>query len=545
MTVHQRRRLMMLVVAAALVVSAIAASNASAVIKVLPNGQTVSYMPLQTAQARKALAKLRPFDVTLNNMDYNGGPIMPSNTDYMLMWSPGGLGAYPQGFTYGIARYFTDLQHDSGGNQNVDSIDPQYNDITGAVAKYDVRFGGVLVDTDPYPPTECPVGGTGVTGVVQNCLTDPQIQTEIANYVTRHHLPADLSHEYYLLTPPGVESCFTGNPNDTPAYGGCSAGEPPQLAFYCAYHQNTATPTMVLYAEMPFDATNRFCQDFNNPNGLISDGEINGGLAHEHNESVTDPLPNDAWTNGAGPNQGFEVGDECEGAMGTPLGTAPNGAEYNQVINGHPYWYQEMWSNFTHSCVQRVTLPRTLPDARATATAGSGTSMTFDASRSFVPGGAFEFSWQMNAVLDAPTVQTTTPTFTYAFPAPGAYSTGVTVFRSDGLSSGAGGIVVTGKDGFQPAFTVSQDRGDRFHGDRTVHFSALTTVSGQPVINYMWEFGDGTTGSGPNPTHTYDHPGIYKVTAVLFSGVGSAFPGAGAGPVYSQPVRVGLGGFER
>lgn len=542
MTVHQRRKLMMLVLAAALVVSAIAASNASAIIKVLPNGQTVSYMPLQTRQARRALARLRPFDVTLNNMDYNGGPIMPSNTDYMLMWSPSGLGAYPQGFTYGIARYFNDLQHDSGGNQNVDSVDPQYNDVTGAVARYDVHFGGVLLDTDPYPATECPVGGTGPAGTVTNCLTDTQIQDEIASYVTRHHLPADLSHEYFLLTPPHVESCFTNDP--TTGYGGCSAGEPSNLAAYCAYHQNTATPTMVLYANMPFDATNPDCQDFKYPNGLISDGEINGGLAHEHNESVTDPLPNDAWTNGAGADQGMEVGDECEnGDMGTPLGHAPDGAPYNQVINGHPYWYQEMWSNFTHSCVQRVTLPRPLPVAIETATAGSGTTMTFDASRSFVPGGASEFSWQMNAVLNAPTVETTTPTFTYAFPAAGAYSTGVTVFNSDGLSSGAGGIVETGENGFQPAFTYSQSRRgwDWRHGDRTVQFSALTTVSGQPVINYMWEFGDGTTGSGANPTHIYDHPGFYRVTAVLFSGVGSAYPGAGAGPIYAQWIKVGEG----
>ena len=28
-------------------------------------------------------------------MDYNGGPVMPSNTDYMVLWSPSGLGAYP------------------------------------------------------------------------------------------------------------------------------------------------------------------------------------------------------------------------------------------------------------------------------------------------------------------------------------------------------------------------------------------------------------------------------------------------------------------
>ncbi len=536
MTVHQRRRLMMLVLAAALVVPAIMATNASAIIKVLPNGQTVSYMPLQTAQARKALVRLRPFDTTFNNMDYNGGPIMPSNTDYMLMWSPQGLGAYPQGFTFGIARYFTDLQHDSGGHQNVDSVDPQYNDLTGAVAKYDVRFGGVLVDTDPYPPTQCPVGGTGAIGTVTACLTDPQIQQEIESFVTSHHLPADLSHEYFLLTPPHVESCFTNDP--TTNFGGCSAGEPLNIAAYCAYHQNTATTTMILYANMPFDATNPLCQDGNNPNGLISDGEINGGLSHEHNESVTDPLPNDAWTNGAGANHGLEVGDQCEfGQMGTPLGTAPNGSPYNQVINGHFYWYQEEWSNDTASCVQRITLPHGLPTARETVTAGTGTNMTFDASRSTARGGVADFSWQFNAVPNAETVEQTTPTITYTFPAAGAYSTGVAVFNADGLSQGTGGIVVTGKNGFQPAFTVSQSRGPR--SERKVQFSALTTVSGQPVMNYLWEFGDGTTGSGPNPTHTYQHPGNYTVTAVLFSGVGSAFPGAGAGPVYAQQVKVG------
>jgi PKD repeat protein len=199
----------------------------------------------------------------------------------------------------------------------------------------------------------------------------------------------------------------------------------------------------------------------------------------------------------------------------------------------HIYWYQEMWSNFTHSCVQRVTLPRVLPTARETVTAGTGNEVTFDARRSIAPpSGVADFSWQMNAVLNAPTVETTTPTFTYTFPTAGAYSTGVTVFRSDGLSSGTGGIVVTGKNGFQPAFTVSG------RNRATVTFSALTTVSGQPVISYLWEFGDGTTGSGPDPTHTYDRPGSYTVTAVLFSGVGSAFPGEGAAPVYAQRITV-------
>src|SRR5262249_54462496 len=197
--------------------------------------------------------------------------------------------------------------------------------------------------------------------------------------------------------------------------------------------------------------------------------------------------------------------------------------------------YQEEWSNYTHSCVQRLTLPGTLPTATETVTAGSGTDMTFDATGSTAPGGIADFSWQFNDAFAAQTVEQTTPTITHTFLAGGAYSTGVAVFNSDGLSVGTGGIVTTGQNGFTPAFTVSLGG----PGGKTASFSALTTVSGKPVISYLWEFGDGSTGSGPTPTHTYVKPGAYKVTAVLFSGVGSAFPGDGAAPVYAQKIKVG------
>ncbi len=298
---------------------------------------------------------------------------------------------------------------------------------------------------------------------------------------------------------------------------------------------------MLFYANDPYDADNTHCQDGNYPNG-ISDGAINGGLSHEHVESITDPIPNDAWTNGSGANQGQEVGDQCNRVRGNPLGTAPNGAKYNQVINGHFYWYQEEWSNVGHTCLQRLALPSALPTATETVTAGTGTDVTFDATGSIAPGGVADFSWQFNDAFAAQTVEQTTPTITHTFPAAGAYSTGLAVFNPDGLSRGTGGIVTTGQNGFQPAFTASPAGTGPGHAGRTVTFSALTTVSGQPVMNYLWEFGDGSTGSGPTPTHSYARPGTYTVTAVLFSGVGSAFPGAGAGPIYAQEVTVGAHG---
>jgi hypothetical protein len=513
-----------LVLAAALAVPAVAASTASAKLKRLPNGQTVSYQPLKTAKQSRTL-----FDATFNNMDYNGGPVMPSNTNYMLLWSPGGMQAYPPEFVHGIAQFFRDLAHDSGGDQNVDSVGPQYNDLTGAVAAYDVKFGGILLDRHPYPASQCPTPSP-----VTNCITDAQIQQEIVDYVTANHLPNDLSHEYYLLTPPHVESCFSNNPATN--FDGCSAGEPAPFRGFCAYHGNTTLSTMVFFANMPYDADNPRCQDFNYPNG-ISDGEINGGLSHEHVESITDPIPNDAWTNGFGANQGLEVGDQCNRVRGNPLGTAPNGSPYNQVINGHFYWYQEEWSNWTHSCVQRIANPSAVPTAKETVTAGGGTAMTFDASGSSAQGGIAAFSWQFNDAFAAQTIEQTTPTITHTFPEAGAYSTGVAVFDANGLSTGTGGIVTTGQNGFTPAFTATVGGA----GNKTASFSALTTVSRKPVVSYLWEFGDGTTGSGPTPSHTYTKPGTYTVTAVLFSGIGSAFPGDGAAPVYAQKIRVGNG----
>jgi hypothetical protein len=74
--------------------------------------------------------------------------------------------------------------------------------------------------------------------------------------------------------------------------------------------------------------------------------------AHEAVEAITDPVGT-GWMD----PDGFEVADKCEfGPLhGPTLGEPANGADFNQVINGHEYLIQEMWSNNDQGCVRRTS----------------------------------------------------------------------------------------------------------------------------------------------------------------------------------------------
>ena len=286
---------------ALLIVLALAAGapRASAVIAHLSNGTAIGYTPLRGASTLTApastLTTVTPFDEFFHNLDYNGGSVMTSNTNYAIYWDPSGAPAYPSEYQSGINQYFEDLAHDSGGHENVDSVSAQYNDAAGELANYDSHFGGALIDTDPYPANGC----TKAT----ICLTDSQIRAELASYLSAQMLPTDLAHEYFVLTPPGVESCVQT--------GECSAGS--SEPFYCAYHGNIpVSGGEIIYANIPYMTGNTRCDDGNHPNGTTSDGALQGGLVHEHNDSITDPEPNTAWTDFAsGEQTGFEVADKC------------------------------------------------------------------------------------------------------------------------------------------------------------------------------------------------------------------------------------------
>lgn len=312
-------------------VLAIGATGASAQVAQLRNGATIGYQPLPGAPAN-APASASPFAEVGPSLLYWGGPVMTSNTNYTIYWTPPKSAKYASKFTGGVNKYFKDLAHDSGGNQNVDSVLTQYG------SPYNSHFGGQIKVKDKFPASGC--------SAAPICLTDEQLRAEIQHVVESKGLPQDLNHEYFLLTPPGVESCFEA---ESPV---CSANS--TSPYYCAYHGYISAPGgVIVYSNDPYVLEKNCDEPSQHPNGP-SDSALLGGLSHEHDESVTDPELN-AWFN----EFGEEIGDICrvfepKREFGTPLGTAPDGSPYNQLINKHRYWYQQEWSNEGSACKQRL-----------------------------------------------------------------------------------------------------------------------------------------------------------------------------------------------
>ncbi len=492
------------------------AAPASAVIVHLPTGPTVSYQPLRTSNAPMR------FDALFENLDYSGGPVMASNTNYTIYWAPAGSKPYPSGYQAAVDQYFKDLAHDSGGHQNVDSVATQYNDAEGHFANYSSQFGKSYTDTQPYPKT-------GNCTRAPICLTDKQIQQELTRFVKENGLATDLAHEYFLLTPPEVEDCFTI------AGVECSAGSSKPV--YCAYHGNVplAAEGQLIYSNDPFVTGIAGCDEGQHPNGSSGvDGVLSGGLSHEHVESITDPLPNTAWTDFGG-KEGGEIGDKCGHVAGAPLGEV-SGAKYNQVINGHFYWYQQEWSNQTNRCLQRLTFSGAAPVASFAVTNEAGENVKLDASCSSAAGGVYRYNWQFND--GSPTLEAPTSKANHVFIGGEEQRVALTLFTEDGTSIGAARSFVVGDENPVAAFTASPSP----VAGQPVAFDA--SASSDPdkgaMTEYCWHFGDGTVArGGATASHTYAAAGSYEasITASDISGlsgsvahpliVGAAGGGAG------------------
>ncbi len=279
------------------------------------------------------------------------GPTMHTLTIYEVFWLPSGYhfgASATDDTTYEslLERFASDV----GGSQYYNLV-TQYYDASNSNAHITgtASFGGAFVDTTtPYPET----------GSTTDPLEDSEIQTEVHHAAATEGWTEDINHFIAVFTANGMQECDGGISD-----GNCTFPVSPDAkGEFCAYHNwFTDGSDDAQYAFMGYDnmfhGSGQTCvagetsgdNDPNRstyPNGSQSaDAEVST-FSHEMMESVTDPHPNNAWTD----SSGNEVGDLCN------FNYAPrNDIGADVYLNGHPYIVQQIYSNAAQTCA--IDLP--------------------------------------------------------------------------------------------------------------------------------------------------------------------------------------------
>jgi PKD repeat protein len=167
-------------------------------------------------------------------------------------------------------------------------------------------------------------------------------------------------------------------------------------------------------------------------------------------------------------------------------------------------------NNLSSSITQMVDV-KSLPVAAFTAPASAkpGSSVSFDASGSSQTDGAtiVSYDWDFG---DGTTATTTVPAETHSFTAGGTDTVTLTVTDSDGFTGSVSHQILI-HTAPTSAFTPSSGG----IAGKAVSFSSQTTPGDGTLASYAWDFGDGTSGSGANPSHTYPRGASFTVTLTV------------------------------
>lgn len=157
----------------------------------------------------------------------------------------------------------------------------------------------------------------------------------------------------------------------------------------------------------------------------------------------------------------------------------------------------------------------TVLNSPPTADAGSDVSgyedetLTFTGGGSDPGGGPMTYSWAFGDG-DVATGQNVT----HSYPKQGTYTVTLTVMDSDGLTdTDTCTATITNVDpvaGLTSNHTTEEGDVIGFYGTTTTD-----TPSDLPLLVYIWDFGDGTTGAGSMVSHAYRDEGTYTVTLTV------------------------------
>jgi hypothetical protein len=272
--------------------------------------------------------------------DYHGGVVMDASvTVHTIFWAPAGY-AFTPGYEALVKQFLTDVAAASGTTSNIFSVLRQYGQQTGSATavpgSYSIAYNATsdsVQDVDGYPST----GGCASPNGVPTCLTDGQVQTEVAAVAPAAE--RGLGNIWFVVLPADVDECIT--------VGSCGTNT------FAGYHEEMYLGGGVtIYGVIIDPIVEGLSGQGGDPEGNPDAEATIDTIAHETVESITDP-EGTGWLD----PDGYEVADKCETGpqVGDPLGYAADGSPYDQLIGGHEYLIQEIWSNDDGGCVQRTT----------------------------------------------------------------------------------------------------------------------------------------------------------------------------------------------
>ena len=242
--------------------------------------------------------------VSGTGISYHNGPVMLGTTNVYVIW----YGSWPDfSGSSSTPVILTHLLSNIGGSPYF-NINTSYYDGAKFAVSNSVHYAGSTIDKYSL--------GTA--------LSDANIQTIVSSAIARGGLPSDTNGVYFVLTSSDV--------NATSGF----------LTQYCGWHTHgTIGGADIKYSFVGDPARNysACAAQTTSPNGNTSADAMASVIAHELEETVTDPDLN-AWYDG----RGYENADKCAWNFGT-TSTTSTGAKVNMALGSRSFLIQQNWVN--------------------------------------------------------------------------------------------------------------------------------------------------------------------------------------------------------
>ncbi|HEV2989020.1 MAG TPA: hypothetical protein VG759_11315, partial [Candidatus Angelobacter sp.] len=253
-------------------------------------------------------------DVTTlgNGINYNGGRVMPGPHNVYFIWYGNWNG---NSATALLPAFISGLNGSAYFNTNTTYGDNSSN-ITNTISM-------VGQSLDNYSQ--------------KLLLTDDGLKSVVSSKLLSGSLPTDANGIYFVLSSADVDQ----NSSD------------PKIGRFCVKNCGFHNHALMNGADIKYafvgnpDRCPLSCerQQSNSPNGNPGADAMASTIAHELNETVTDPDLN-AWFD----SFGQEVGDKCNNPLSFdftfgPTFTTSNGSQANMILNGKNFLVQQNWVN--------------------------------------------------------------------------------------------------------------------------------------------------------------------------------------------------------